>query len=64
MLIDSGVVTSSLSVSGSYNQTGNAVITGSLTVTGGITGSITSASYAFNADLLDDLDSILVYIIF
>lgn len=57
MLIDSGVVTSSLSVSGSYNQTGNAVITGSLTVTGGITGSITSASYAFNADLLDGLDS-------
>ena len=42
---------------------GNSNITGSLTVTGGITGSfsgsgtVTSASYALNADLLDGKDS-------
>ena len=43
MVIDSGLVTGSLSVSGSYTQTGNVVISGSLTVTGSlyITGSAT-----------------------
>jgi len=36
----------------------NSTITGSLTVTGGITGSLLgTASYAFNADLLDGRDS-------
>ena len=38
MLIDSGFVTSSLRLSGSYTQTGNSVITGSLLVTQGGTG--------------------------
>ena len=54
MVIDSGLVTGSLSVSGSYTQTGNALISGSLTVTGNInatiTGSITTASYAVTAE--------------
>jgi hypothetical protein len=44
MLIDSGFVTSSFRVSGSYAQTGNAVITGSLNVTAGITGSLFGTS--------------------
>jgi septal ring factor EnvC (AmiA/AmiB activator) len=61
MVIDSGLITGSLSVSGSYTQTGNAVISGSLTVTGNvnatITGSITTASYALRAETLDGLDS-------
>jgi ribosome biogenesis protein Tsr3 len=61
MVIDSGLITGSLSVSGSYTQTGNAVISGSLTVTGtinaSITGSITTASYALRAETLDGLDS-------
>ena len=61
MVIDSGKITGSLSVSGSYTQTGNAVISGSLTVSGSInatiTGSITSASYASYAETLDGLDS-------
>lgn len=54
MIIDSGVITGSLVVSGSYSQTGSAVIDGNLTVLGlinaTISGSVTSASYARNAD--------------
>ena len=54
MIIDSGVITGSLVVSGSYSQTGSAVISGNLTVLGAlnatISGSATSASYAKNAD--------------
>ena len=54
MIIDSGVITGSLVVSGSYSQTGSAVISGNLTVLGAlnatISGSATSASYARNAD--------------
>ena len=59
MLIDSGFVTSSLRISGSFTQTGNSVITGSLIATQGITGSlfgtaswannVISASFATNA---------------
>jgi hypothetical protein len=53
MVIDSGLLTGSLSVSGSYTQTGDAVISGSLTVTGNInatiSGSATSASFATTA---------------
>jgi hypothetical protein len=53
MIIDSGLLTGSLSVSGSYTQTGDATISGSLTVTGTInatiSGSATSASYATTA---------------
>jgi hypothetical protein len=49
MLIDSGFITSSLRISGSYTQTGNAVITGSLVVTQGFTGSLFgTASWATN----------------
>jgi hypothetical protein len=51
MLIDSGFITSSLRLSGSYAQTGNSVITGSLTATQGITGSLLgTASFATNAN--------------
>ena len=50
MIIDSGVVTGSLTVSGSFNQQGNAFISGNLIVSGVvnaiISGSIDSASYA------------------
>ena len=53
MIIDSGVITGSLVVSGSYNQTGSAVIDGDLTVLGTvnavISGSVTSASFATSA---------------
>ena len=37
MVIDSGLVTGSLSVSGSYNQSGNAIVSGSVTITGNLT---------------------------
>ena len=53
MIIDSGVVTGSLTVSGSFNQQGNAYISGSLVVSGVInaivSGSIDSASFASTA---------------
>ena len=61
MIIDSPIISGSYAATGSLNQTGNVVITGSLTVTGtingSITGSITTASYALNAETLDGLDS-------
>jgi hypothetical protein len=61
MIIDSPIISGSYAASGSLNQHGNVVITGSLTVTGtingSITGSITTASYALNAETLDGLDS-------
>ena len=61
MIIDSPIISGSSAASGSLNQFGNVVITGSLTVTGAITGAVTgsvdSASYAANAELLDGRDS-------
>jgi hypothetical protein len=61
MIIDSPIISGSYTASGSLNQHGDVVITGSLTVTGtingSITGSITTASYALNAETLDGLDS-------
>jgi hypothetical protein len=61
MIIDSPIISGSSAASGSLNQFGNVTITGSLTVTGAIigavTGSVDSASYASNAELLDGRDS-------
>ena len=61
MIIDSPIISGSQSASGPLTQIGNVQITGSLnvlgTINGSITGSITSASYATNAELLDGLDS-------
>jgi hypothetical protein len=61
MIIDSPIISGSSAASGSLNQFGNVTITGSLTVTGAITGAVTgsvdSASYASNAELLDGRDS-------
>jgi hypothetical protein len=57
MIIDNGLATGSLSISGSLIQSnGNVVISGSLLVSGNTVNNLT-ASYAINANLLDGLDS-------
>ena len=61
MIIDSPIISGSQNSSGPLTQIGDVYITGSLNVlgaiNGSITGSITSASYATNAEFLDRLDS-------
>jgi len=61
MIIDSPIISGSQLSSGPLTQVGDVYITGSLNVlgaiNGSITGSITSASYATNAEFLDRLDS-------
>jgi hypothetical protein len=51
MIIDSGIATGSLAVSGPLSVTGSTTLNGSLNVTGGVTGSFTGSFYGDGSNL-------------